>query len=92
MPRFLIEVAHNNTKADCDLAVNIFKSTGSHFLTNADFGCEDGVHNAWINVEVKSKSEALRIVPPPFRDKTKVIRVKKFALEKLNKTLRPSHK
>ena len=92
MPRFLIEVSHENNKNSCDLAVNIFKSTGSHFLTNADFGCEDGVHNAWINVEVKSKSEALLIVPPPFRDKTKVIRVKKFAFEKVDKTLRPHHK
>ena len=92
MPRFLIEVSHENNKNSCDLAVNIFKSTGSHFLTNADFGCEDDVHYSWMTVDVRSKSEALRIVPPPFRDKTKVIRVKKFALEKLNKTLRPSHK
>ena len=26
MSRFLIEVANNNTKADCYLAVNIFKA------------------------------------------------------------------
>ena len=92
MPRFLIAVAHNNTKADCDLAVNIFKATGSHFLTNADFGCEDDAHYSWMTVDVKSKSEALNIVPHPYRDKTKVIKVKKFALEKLDKTLKPHHK
>ena len=25
--------------------MDIFKRTGSHFLTHADFGCCDGVHN-----------------------------------------------
>ena len=92
MPRYLIEVPHQNTKAACDLAVKVFKSTGSHFLTNADFGCPDGIHKAWINISVSNKREALFIVPPPFRDKAKVIRVKKFALEKIDKTLRPQHR
>ena len=92
MPRYLIEVPHEDNKKACDLAVNIFKSTGSHFLTNADFGCKDGVHMAWINVDVNSKSEALRVVPPSFRDKTKVIGIEKFALEHVDKTLRPHHK
>lgn len=92
MPRFLLEVPHENSKKSCDLSVKIFKSTGSHFLTNADFGCLDNVHKAWINIEAKSKSEAARVVPPTFRNKTKVIKINKFALEKVDKILKPRHK
>lgn len=88
MPRFLIEVPHKNAKRSCDLAVEVFRDTGSHFLTNADFGCKDGVHKSWINVKVDSKREALQIVPPPFRDKAKAIAVEKLALDKIHKTLK----
>ena len=92
MPRYLIEVPYENKKASCNLVVNVFKSTGSHFLTNTDFGSPDGVHKAWITISVDSRREALYVVPPPFRDKAKVIRVRKFVLEKVNKTLKPHHK
>jgi len=92
MPRFLIEVPHENSKASCDLAVNVFKSTGSHFLTNADFGCPDGIHKAWVTLSAKSKREALYVVPPPFRNKARAIKVRKFALEIFEKTIRPQHK
>ena len=85
MPRYLIEVPHTNSKKSCDLAVSIFKSTGSHFLTNADFGCHSGIHKAWINVELDSKEEAKRIVPPPFREKAKIIRIDKLVLEEIEK-------
>jgi len=85
MPRYLIEVPHRNSKKSCDLSVSIFKSTGSHFLTNADFGCHDNVHKAWIKVEVDSKEEARRIVPPPLRENAKVIRVEKLVLEEIEK-------
>jgi hypothetical protein len=38
MPRFLIEVIHENRKESCDQAVRAFLATGSHFMTNADWG------------------------------------------------------
>lgn len=74
MPRYLVEVPHENSKSSCDLAVQVFKPTGSHFLTNADFGCPDGIHKAWITIRVDSRREALYVVPPPYREKAKVIR------------------
>lgn len=92
MPRYLIEVPHENKKATCDLVVNVFRSTGSHFLTNADFGCADGVHKAWIMISVGNKRDALYVVPPPFREKAMVIEVRKFAFEKIDKTLKPHHR
>jgi len=81
MLRLLIEIAHENKQEACDRAVEIFKSTGSHFLTNADWGCADGVHKAWITTDLESKEEALSIVPIWFRPKTKIITLNKFALK-----------
>lgn len=92
MPRFLIEVPHQNKKEACDRAVEVFERTGSHFLTNADFGCSDDAHNAWIIVDLDSKEDALRIVPPAFRQVAKVITLQKFALKTLDKSLKPHHK
>jgi hypothetical protein len=82
MPKFLIEVPHKKEKRECERAVDVFKRTGSHFLINADWGCSDDVHKAWIIIEVDSKEEALMVVPPSFRKKTKVITLQKFAFDK----------
>jgi len=46
MSRFLIEAPHEGTKQACELAVQTFLKTGSHFMTNADWGCSDGEHKA----------------------------------------------
>ena len=58
MTRFLIEVPHENKKETCDRAVRIFMETGSHFMTNAEWGCGDDVHKAWFIVDMDSKDEA----------------------------------
>ena len=84
MPKYLIEVSHKNSKKACDTVVSVFQSTGSHFLTNANFGCHDDVHKAWIIAEVDTKVEARRIVPPAFRDDAKVVKVDKLAMEKID--------
>ena len=86
MTRYLIEVPHENKKEACDRAVRVFKETGSHFLTNADWGCGDDVHKAWFFVEVGSREEALMIVPPLLRQAAKVIALQKFGPEDLEET------
>ena len=65
--RFLIEVPHEEATVACARVVDVFLRTGSHFLSTADWGCKDGVHKAWMVVEVDSKDEARGIVPPAFR-------------------------
>ena len=67
MPKFLIEVPHDAEQLACARVVQVFLATGSHFLTNAEWGCGDGVHTAWIMVDVGSKAEARAIVPPAWR-------------------------
>lgn len=78
MPRFLIEVPHEGTKAACARAVDVFLRTGSHFLTRADWGCKDGEHKAWIVVEVDTRDEARSVVPPVYRPQAKIVQLSAF--------------
>lgn len=87
MQKFLIEVPHESDVVECSRAVQVFLSSGSHFLTNAEWGCKDGVHSAWIIVEVDSKAEALGIVPPAFRHATRIVGLNRFSLAKIESFL-----
>ena len=87
MPKFLIDVPHDPDPIACARVIKVFLDTGSHFLTKADWGCADGVHDAWFTVEVDSKAEALAIVPPAFRSEARVTRLTRFSLEEINSIL-----
>lgn len=84
--RFLIEVPHENTEQACNLAIEVFKATGSHFVTNAEWGCHDDVHMAWMLVDLDSKQEALAILPPAFREVAKVTAVERLSPADLTPT------
>jgi len=88
MPRFLIEVAHDEAVLACAKVVQIFLNTGSHFLSHADWGCLDGEHKAWIIAECASKEEARQILPPPFRAQAKIVQLNYFTLEQIEEILR----
>lgn len=83
MPKFLIEVPHENTVEACNTAVHAFQTTGSHFCTNAEWGCHDNEHKAWIFADLDSKQDALAILPPAFRKDAKVVEVEKLSAETL---------
>ncbi len=87
MPKFLIEIPHEAGPTACARAVKILQETGSHFLTNAEYGCTDGVHKAWIIVEVDSKNEALMIVPRAYRSTASVVKLNRFSVEEINELL-----
>ena len=88
MQKFLIEVPHSSDSVECARAVHVFLTTGSHFLTHAEWGCLDGVHSAWMIVEVESKAEALGIVPPAFRSGTRIVGLNRFSLPTIEAFLR----
>jgi hypothetical protein len=88
MPRFYIEVPHEADKVSCLKAIKVLMETGSHFLTNAEYGCLDGDHTARIIVELDSKEEALMVVPPAYRANTRVVRLSTFDLEKVDRMLK----
>jgi hypothetical protein len=88
MPRFLIEVPHEPQVVSCYRAIRVLLESGSHFLTHADFGCDDGVHKAWIVVEADSKDAARTTLPPIYRREATIVQLCKFGLEELPDLIR----
>jgi hypothetical protein len=88
MKRFLIEVPHEEQIVACSHAREVFLETGSHFLTNADWGCKDGVHKAWLIVEVDSKEQARAILPPMYRTQAKIVQLNKFTVVEVDELIR----
>ncbi len=84
MPKFMIEVSHESGLVSCARAVKVLLQTGSHFLTHADFGCQDGVHKAWIIVEVDSREEARAILPLAYRPDATIVQLCKFGLQEVD--------
>jgi hypothetical protein len=87
MARFLIEVPHGPETGECARAVQVFLTTGSHFLKNADWGCRDGDHKAWIIVELERKEDARNILPPHYRPQARIVQLNKFSLEEIDEIL-----
>lgn len=87
MPRFLIEVPHDSDTRECARVVQVFLATGSHYLTNADWGCGDNVHKAWIIVDADDKAGARAIVPPAFRADATIVALSRFTMAQIERTL-----
>jgi hypothetical protein len=88
MPKFLIEVPHEAEVVACAKVVKIFLTSGSHFLTNAEWGCADGDHHCWMIVDVKDKREALGIVPPGMRAGTRIVGLNRFTMNEIDEIFR----
>ena len=88
MARFLIEVPHESEVVACARAAKVLLESGSHFLTHADFGCQDGVHKAWIVVDVDTRDEARNILPPLYRRQATIVQLCKFGLDELDDLIR----
>lgn len=86
--KFLIEVPHESNTVACARVVDTFLRSGSHFLSRADWGCRDGEHKAWMVVDVDSKDDARRIVPPALRSQAKIVRLNTFTIEEVEEILR----
>jgi hypothetical protein len=87
MAKYLVEVYHSPDKIECLHTIQIFLSSGSHFLTHADWGCLDGEHKAWFFADVDGKEEALQIVPSFYRRNTKIIKLTNFNLREVENLL-----
>ena len=91
MNKYLIEVPHEGDKASCVRAVKVFLTSGSHFMTNAEWGCRDGDHKAWLIAEVESKEEARRILPSAYQQTAKITRINKFTRKDMEETILEDH-
>ena len=88
MPKFLIEVPHEEELLACAQVVEGFLNYGSHFATKADWGCRDGVHKAWITIETDNKEDARNILPPAYRDQATIIKLNKFSMAEIDEILK----
>jgi hypothetical protein len=91
MEKFLIEVPHGEDKSSCRQAVQVFLSSGSHFVTNAEWGCTDGDHKAWLMVETENKKEAMRILPAAYQQNAKIIKLHKFTRQDIEQSVMDLH-
>lgn len=83
MPRYMIQASHDPTPTACLTLLDAFLRAGAHYLTNAEWGCESGVHTAWIIVEAESDAEARLMVPPVIRNTTLVVKLNRFSPEEI---------
>lgn len=88
MPRFLIELDHEAETVACARAIQQLQQTGSHFLTNADYGCHDGIHKAWFIIEAEDKREARTVLPTAVRDQARVVELNKFSVDEIDELLK----
>ena len=78
MPTYLIEIPHSSNTSECNQIVKLFLESGSHLLSNADWGCKDGVHKAWFKAEFDNKEQAMQIIPSFLRHHATIVEIIKF--------------
>jgi hypothetical protein len=81
VPKYLIEVSHGADIKSCLMIFRVFRETGSHFLTNAEWGCKEGEHKAWFIIEADNREIAFNIVPYALRRDVKVTELSRFSMD-----------
>ena len=81
MDRFLIESPH--TAGDCKQLVRNVYAEG--YLYNCDWGCEGGVHKAWVMIEAEDEKQALLVVPHSLRTNATATKIVKFDADTIKK-------
>ena len=95
MPRFMVESSHERedpsepVSAHCLRALEEAVAHGSHYLTHAQFGCEDGAHKSWVFVDAEDKEDARRMAPPLGRAMAVIVRVRQITPDEIRKLHTP---
>jgi len=87
VPRFLIAFDHSSEYEGCVRALDAITQYGSHLMTNADWGCADGVHTGWLIAELDTREEALLLVPPQYRADARVVMLSRWTREQIEKMM-----
>ena len=83
MARYMIQTWHDETHTDCGRFKQSLLQAGAHFLANAEWGCRDGNHTAWLIIEAKDDKDARLIVPPVMRQSAVITRLSRFDFDEL---------
>jgi hypothetical protein len=81
MPTYLVEIPHSEKVSDCMHVINVFLSSGSHIISQAHWGCKDGVHKMWFIYDFDSKEQVLQSIPPLMRPQAHIVELNKFRVE-----------
>ena len=81
MARYLIESPH--TGEECLTVLNWILAQGSMLLSKYDFCCMDEDHTGYVIIEAPSREDARRSIPPPIRNKAKIVELQKFTPEEI---------
>lgn len=76
MNSYLIAARH--TSEDCLRALDETLAKGSKILDQYMFGCKEGDHTGYAMVTVKSRSEALSLVPGFLQDEACITKVEHY--------------
>ena len=83
MSRYLIEFRHSSEYEGCVRALNAIIVHGSHIISEAEWGCEDGVHAGWLIAELDSREEAMQLVPPEYRSDTTIVLLRTWSRDEI---------
>ncbi len=83
MPRYMIELPHEDEHDACVKALRALEQFGSHFVTHADWGCKAGIHCGWMIVELNSRDEVMQLVPPEFRQEARIVKLNRFTKQQI---------
>ena len=83
MTRYLIELTHEDEHTACLKALRAIERYGAHLLTEMDWGCKFGTHCGWLIAEVDNRNDAVRLVPPEFREDARIVELNKFTREEI---------
>ena len=87
MPRFLIESSHTNEHEGCVRALDAITKYGSHLMAHIEWGCDDGVHVGWLVVDLDTPEEALQLIPPQYRNSSRVVKLRTWSREEIEKMI-----
>ncbi len=83
MPRYLVQLTHEEDHIACVRSLDAINRDGAHLLTHLNWGCKAGTHSGWLIDEFASHDEAMQIVPPQFREEARIVEVEQFSKEQI---------
>ncbi len=83
MPRYLVQLTHEDDHTACVRSLEAIERDGAHLLTHLNWGCKTGIHSGWLIDEFASRDEAMQIVPPQFREEVRIVEVEQFSKDQI---------
>ncbi len=79
MSKYIIEVTHGGDRTSCIQAIQVFLSSRNHYVSSAEWGCNNNENKAWLIVESENKETALRVLPAAYQHSAKITKLHKFS-------------